>query len=187
MRRLLLRVFFAFTACVTLLSLLLVLQLKLGNFHEVVPGEFYRAAQPTGKDLAEYQQKYGIKSIINLRGGNAGDAWYNEEIAAAQQLGITHIDFRMKGKRELSSDKALELVEVMKTAPKPVLIHCAAGADRTGLAAALYLMAVKKEPAEAAAHQLSLRYGHLPLWWIDAQAMDRTLDRVTPQLAPVAP
>ncbi|MFD2031462.1 tyrosine-protein phosphatase [Ancylobacter dichloromethanicus] len=49
----------------------------------------------------------------------------------------------------------------MKDAKKPILIHCQAGADRSGLASALYLAAIKKNSAEAEAEaQLSIRYGH---------------------------
>ncbi|MGO6986949.1 tyrosine-protein phosphatase, partial [Rhizobium leguminosarum] len=83
-----------------------------------------------------------IRSIINLRGENVGKAWYDEEIAVSKELGITHINFGMSARRELDQNKVEELLATMRSAPKPVLIHCKAGADRTGLASALYLAAV---------------------------------------------
>lgn len=166
-------------------ALALVAQVQLGNAHTVVEGELYRAGQPTAENLADYKKKFGIQSVLNLRGENASSPWYQEEVAASEALGVTHINFRMKAARELSDQQALELIEVMRRAPKPLLIHCNAGADRTGLAAALYLAAVKGEPEEVAENQLSIRYGHLPYYpffWTSAQAMYRTFERMEPLL-----
>lgn len=177
MRRWFLRGLLLAIAGVLALTLFLLVQLQLGNFHAVVPQELYRTAQPDGHDLARYREKYGIQSVLNLRGGNAGDGWYNEEFEASKQLGIKLIDFRMKAARELTAEQVASLLEVMKNAPKPMLIHCRSGADRTGLAAALYLKHIAGRSEAEASYQLSLRYGHLPFWWTDAQAMDRTWER----------
>jgi protein tyrosine/serine phosphatase len=181
--------FFWFTgvsaAIVAVLAMLIGLQFYFGNEHTSIPGELYRSAQPTGKDIELYAKRFGIKSIINLRGPNAEAPWYVEEVETAKKLGITHFDFRMKAARELTNEQALELIALMRDAPKPLLIHCRAGADRTGLAAALYVAAVSKNGEESAERQLSLRYGHLPyfpFFWTEAQAMYRTFERMEPLL-----
>ncbi len=108
-----------------------------GNFHSVVAGALYRSAQPTTFDIARYQKTYGIKTIINLRGESRGSSWYDAEIAEAKQLGINHVDFHMSARQELTQAEAADLIGIFKRAEKPVLIHCKAGAGRTGLAAAL--------------------------------------------------
>jgi hypothetical protein len=68
-----------------------------------------------------------------------------------------------------------------------VLIHCEAGADRSGLAAALYKLIVAKSPhklivakspPEEASAQLSFRYGHFPWLRNSTAAMARTFERV---------
>jgi protein tyrosine/serine phosphatase len=185
MRRHMIRFSVASIALIALIAALLGLQFYMGNEHTSVPGELYRSAQPTGKDIELYTKRFGIKSIINLRGENATSPWYIEEVATAKALGITHINFRMKAARELTTDQALQLIEVMRNAPKPLLIHCRAGADRTGLAAALYIAAISKGGEEAAEDQLSLRYGHLPyfpFFWTEAQAMYYTFERMEPLL-----
>ena len=64
------------------------------------------------------------------------------ETAAAARLGIAHIDFAMSDRRPLSGADATRLVALMRAAPKPLLIYCRAGSDRTGPAAALYLASV---------------------------------------------
>ncbi len=158
-----------------------------GNFNPVVAGELYRSGQLSSSEIASYAKEYGIKTIINLRGDNLGKPWYDAEVAEARELGVTHLDFRMSARRELSPSRAADLVALMKKAEKPLLIHCQAGADRSGLAAALYLAAVKKENASEAAGQLSFRYGHFSLPFIPEYAMDRSFDALRPRLDTLAP
>lgn len=158
-------------------------QYVFGNVHAVVVGQVYRSAQLSPKHLMQVKAEHRIKSVINLRGENIGSPWYDDELATSKALGIKHIDFRMKSSRELTDEQARELVALMKAAPKPMLIHCHAGADRTGLASAIYVAAIAKGSEEEAEAQLSLRYGHLtyfPFWWTSAQAMARTFERLEP-------
>lgn len=152
------------------------------NFHAVVDGEAYRSAQPTPDRIRSYSAKYHIATIINLRGTASGQAWYDAEISTAKALGISHIDFGISGNEVLSQQKSVELIELMRSAPKPVLIHCKAGSDRTGLAAALYLAAVARLPEERSERELSLRYGHFPIPWIGTYAMDKTFEMMEPLL-----
>ncbi len=148
------------------------------NFHPVIAGELYRSSQPSAATIAAFQKQYGIKTIINLRGDNSGRHWYDKEIAEAKELNINHIDFRMSSGRELTQEQAEQLVEIMRDAPKPILIHCQAGADRTGLASALYLAAIAKANETTAENQMSIYYGHLPLSFTRAYAMDRTFEKL---------
>lgn len=159
---------------------LLVLQFS-NNMHETIPGELYRSAQLTPEALHTYQTRYGIRTIINLRGENAGQPWYDAEAAFAEARGLTLMNFRMSAKRELTGEQVEQLIALMRTAPKPVLIHCRHGADRTGLAAALYLAAIHNVDEETAEDQLSPVYGHLP-WISVARAMDATFEAAEPML-----
>lgn len=151
-----------------------------GNFNTVVAGEFYRSGQLTPTQIADYAKQYGIKTIINLRGDNPGNSWYDAEVAEARRLNISHINFGMSARRELTAAQATALIAAMKEAEKPILIHCKAGADRSGLASALYLAAVKKLDAATAEGQLSIRFGHFSLPFIPEYAMDRTFETLEP-------
>lgn len=154
-----------------------------GNFHTVLSNELYRSAQVTPESLAAYQELYGIRSVINLRGASATAIWYRKEVAAARHLSIRHLDFRMSAKRRLSVAQADALIEILKSAPKPILIHCWSGADRSGLVAALYLAAVAGAGERKAEEQLSIRYGHIGIPIISrAYAMDETWEELEPWL-----
>lgn len=154
---------------------LLLLQYFLGNFHTVEAGQFYRSGQLSASQIAEYHREYGIRTIVNLRGENNGSAWYDAEVGEARKLGIDHIDFRMSAREELSKDRAEHLVQIFRTAEKPILVHCEGGADRTGLASSLYMAAIVKAGEFASELQLSVLYGHFGIPYLtETYAMDET-------------
>lgn len=155
--------------------------LATNNFHVVVAGEAYRSAQPSAADIAAYRDRYHIATIINLRDDTKG-AWYNQETEAARALGIAHIDFPMSAGSELDAAKSRQLVALMRGAAKPILIHCRSGADRTGLASALFVAAVAGQGEEAAEDQLSLRYGHFAVPYFGTYEMDLSFETMEPWL-----
>ncbi|MDE1992396.1 MAG: dual specificity protein phosphatase family protein [Rhizobiaceae bacterium] len=150
-----------------------------GNFHPVIEGELYRSAQPTADELATYVRDHGIKTVINLRGSHPGKSWYDDELAMAQGLGVRHIDFRLSSSKVVPVQKIDELVEMMASAPKPILIHCQAGADRSGLAAALFLRKIAGMDEHKAEGQLSFYYGHVGIPVVSAAyAMDQSWENM---------
>jgi len=147
------------------------------NFHVVSEGLVYRSAQLDAESLAQMVQNHGIKSILNLRGADTAN-WYNVETNAAQHLGLKHYDFALLAGTELKDEEMDQILAVMGSAPKPLLIHCKSGADRSALAGALYLYGLEGKPAETAGRQLTVFCGHVPfLFWRDTIAMDRSFWR----------
>ena len=154
-----------------------------GNFHAVIPGEYYRSAQVDGADLRNWSQRHGIRSVVNLRGAHPGEAWYDEEVATARDLGLAHYDFRMSASGRIDAARADALLAMLREAPKPVLVHCMSGADRTGLATSLYLTAVAGWGEEKVEWQLSLLYGHVGIPGLShAWPMDQTWEALEPWL-----
>ncbi len=146
-----------------------------GNFATVVPGEVYRSNQPTSADITTYAARYNIRTIINLRGRHETARWYKDEAAAATSLGLNLIDFPLQADRRLDSATAAKLLTVLRDAPRPILIHCRSGADRTGLASVIYLARIAKIDEETAERQLSLRYGHIGVPFLSpTYAMDES-------------
>lgn len=151
------------------------------NFHEVEPQRFYRSAQMDGPALRQAIKQHGIKTVLNLRGTNRGEPWYEQELSVTQAEGVTHLDMSLSAYRELSPAQMAELARLMADAPKPLLVHCESGADRTGLASALYKLS-QGVPLTQASDELSARYGHFPMLVPRSAAMDRSLTRYAASL-----
>ncbi|WP_414129109.1 response regulator [Rhizobium jaguaris] len=150
-----------------------------GNFHQVIPGELYRSAQLSPAEIETYVHDNGIRTIINLRGENKKRAWYDQEIDTARRLGIEHIDFKMSASKILTPDRADQLVSILRSAPKPILIHCQSGADRTGLVAVIYSQQIAGIDQKTAERQLSIVYGHIGIPYLSsAFAMDESLQNL---------
>ncbi|MHB9100507.1 MAG: dual specificity protein phosphatase family protein [Sulfuricella sp.] len=132
-----------------------------GNFHIVEQGQVYRSGQLSGAALDQAVASYGIRSVLNLRGASPGESWYDDEVAVSRARGVAHYDYGINAERLVSVAQAEEILLAIRNAPKPILIHCKAGSDRTGLVSALYLFS-RGEVAKKAERELSLRYGHFP-------------------------
>lgn len=148
------------------------------NFHVVSPGLVYRSAQMNSGALAATIHDRGIKSILNLRGPGEGKSWYTDEMNVSRQYGVRHYDVSLCASRELSDAEMEQILAIMDQAPKPILIHCKSGSDRTGLVGALYLYGEQGQSARAADRQLALLYGHIPYFvWGGSVAMDHSFWR----------
>lgn len=148
-----------------------------GNVHTLQEGQAYRSAQLSGKELKKLVSQHGIRSVLNLRGTKLGKPWYEDEVTAADELGLVHIDYGISANSALTTEQMQTILELIAQAPKPILIHCMSGADRTGLVSALYLAENGHSEARARS-ELSIRYGHLPFFGVagNTQAMDDSLD-----------
>ena len=112
----------------------------LYNFHWVVPGEASRAMQVWAGGLGAFLQVRGIRAIINLRGRKDDLSWWKKETATAQAHGIAHLDAMLDSRKLPSREMLARLIESFNTAPKPFMLKCSGGQDRTSFAAALYLI-----------------------------------------------
>ena len=145
-----------------------------GNFHAVSPGVLYRSAQLSKSEIGAAVREYAIKSVLNLRGAHAGQSWYDDELAAAGELGLAHFDYPLSSKHFVTSQQIEEILDIVRKAPKPLLIHCKSGADRSGLVAALYRFSETGASAAEADGELTLLYGHFPYLTSQSGAMDES-------------
>jgi predicted protein tyrosine phosphatase len=121
------------------------------NFREVVPQKVYRSAQPSPTQLKKWVHRYGIRTVINLR-GNAGKATEDEQ-AAANELGIKMITIDFDSSSLPRRGSLAKLIQTIETADQPILMHCHNGVERTGLASTLAAMAIGKEHYDTAKWQ----------------------------------
>ncbi len=130
------------------------------NFHTVVPGVVYRAAQPSPEDMRIWTKTYGLKTVINLRGRWEEEPFYIAEIATAKELEIRHIDIKFPGIGLPSGYSLRRFMAALEDSPKPILLHCRMGADRAGVGSVMAAMALGGESYEKALDQMSIRYLH---------------------------
>lgn len=132
------------------------------NFHEVLHAELYRSGQLTGAHLVARAQRNGIRTVINLRGPNPSEAWYRDELDMSEKCGLVHIDLPIDSLFP-TKDELRDLAHALEDCPKPVLIHCQSGIDRTGIASALACLLLDDSSSpERALDQLTWRFGCLP-------------------------
>jgi protein tyrosine/serine phosphatase len=134
------------------------------NFHWVVPGDAARAAQAWAGGVGRFMRKRGIRAIINLRGRNDDLSWWQNETRIAGENGIAHFDAMLDSRKLPTRAMLARLIEAFDAAPRPFMLKCSGGQDRTSLAAAVYLIHRGGWPAmpEAKAQFARLPYLHLP-------------------------
>lgn len=137
-----------------------ILRLGWRNWGVVAPGRLYRSNHPLPWQLRLAARHHGIRTVINLRGNRADCGADALSRAEAARLGLAHIDAPFESRGAPHKDRILRLAAIFQDMDEPALIHCKSGADRTGLAAGLWLMLQGRPVAEALA-QLSLRHGHV--------------------------
>jgi protein tyrosine phosphatase (PTP) superfamily phosphohydrolase (DUF442 family) len=135
-----------------------VFRLVWTNWAEVIPGKLYRSNHPTPARLAGATRKFGLRTLINLRGHRqcGSDALSRE---AAARLGLIHVDMAFESRGAPHRDRILRFHGIWQTLKTPALMHCKSGADRAGLAAGLAIL-FEGGSADSALAQLGWRYGH---------------------------
>lgn len=131
------------------------------NLRSHVGGILYRSAHPMPYQIRAAKAA-GIKSIINLRGiePHLGSNVLEWETCKATGMTIVHMPV---GSREAPyRESILGLDKLFDTLPQPILAHCKSGADRAGLASALYLLLKQNAPYDEAIKQMEFwRHGHV--------------------------
>ena len=117
---------------------------SLDNLYRVSP-DLYRCEQPGQANIADLQA-LGIRSILNLRNLHTD----SKQLVAA---GFTLLIQRMEAD-EVSMDDLVAALRQFRTAPKPVLVHCWHGSDRTGSVVAAYRIVFQDWTPAAALDEL---------------------------------
>lgn len=128
------------------------------NFHVVVPNKVYRSAQLSPTKINGLLKLKNIKTILNLRGENPHQNWYNQEVRLAASHHLHYYTLALNSKTLPTKKQLQTLAHLIQAAPKPMLIHCLSGADRTGLASAMSKILLENAPLKEAKKQFSWRY-----------------------------
>jgi protein tyrosine/serine phosphatase len=128
------------------------------NFDQIAPG-VYRSNQPGHWRLKRYRAM-GIKTVLYLRASSEKWAFHFER-ESLDALGMTMINAPLHSRSAPTRDAVQSLIAAFRSIDKPFLMHCKSGADRAGLASAIYLMVILGQDVAAARRMLSPRYIHL--------------------------
>ena len=96
--------------------------------------DLFRGAQPTREGFANLKA-LGVKTVVNLRSLHS-----DRDLLPAD---MDYINIPMKGWHVESEDLATFLKIAGDPERQPVFVHCQRGADRTGLACAVYRITVE--------------------------------------------
>jgi protein tyrosine/serine phosphatase len=134
------------------------------RFGVVVDHALYRSGRIHPSLLPKVLDRYGIDDIVALTYPTSASQYQTFEAALAAERGIHIQNFALDG--DGTGDPATvvaALVAVHDAIARgdQVLVHCAAGSERTGAIVYLYRTLVLDEPADSAYAEL-LRYGHRP-------------------------
>ncbi|MEZ6020866.1 MAG: hypothetical protein R3F17_12410 [Planctomycetota bacterium] len=90
-------------------------------------GGVFLASQPAEADLAQARDG-GVKTVINMR--KPAELKF-DEAALVQNLGLNYMNPAWNGVDELTDEVFTEYREMLKTAQRPILLHCGS-ANRVG-------------------------------------------------------
>lgn len=144
------------------------------GFREAADGVF-RAPQAGEETTVRRVRAHGIRTVVVLRGEGPESA---PTARAALAAGATLVRVPMSATRLPAPATLLALWQVAATAERPLLLHCRAGVDRTGLASALVVLHDAGDLAAARAQLAFVPNGHVA--WSATGAMDEVLDRYAP-------
>ena len=117
------------------------------KFGVVVPGHIYRSGQISASLIKKTLTKYNIRIIVDLTSADPDNHDKQAEKQAAAELNIKVLRFPMSGNGTGDVNDYASAVAAIANAEKqnlPVLVHCAAGAARTGGVIATYRLLVQK-------------------------------------------
>lgn len=116
----------------------------LKNFYQL-DDKVYRSAQPDKKGFQELEL-LGIRNVLSFRDHHSDDDPNGTKLKL----------FRIKMEAgEITDDKVIEALRIIRNAKGPILIHCWHGADRTGFVSAMYRIVFQNWSKEDAIEELT--------------------------------
>jgi hypothetical protein len=142
------------------------------NLYRVAPN-FYRSAQPDREGFAELVRRCKLQTVIDLR-AESSDA----ELLKGLKVSYFHFslsEFLIWPSYVIPIGALQQLIYSVRRGP--TLLHCEAGANRTGLVSALYRVAKQGWSADTAIDELEYG-GYGFFFWLNIPAYIRWADVV---------
>lgn len=109
------------------------------NFGVVEDGQVYRAGRLTPSALSDVHKKHNFKTVIDLGAYDPGSAADAAMQRTAEALGVTRYRFSLEGDGTGNPNYYVAALRLMSDENnRPVLVHCAAGSERTSACIIFY-------------------------------------------------
>ncbi len=132
------------------------------NFGVVAEGKLYRSGNLTAMATRSVIREHGIKTIVDLGAYDTRPELEIEAQKVADEMGVERRVFRLSGDGTGNPNAYVEALRIITDPSKhPVLVHCAAGSERTGVCIMLYRELVENKPTGSTMHE-TLTFGHDP-------------------------
>ncbi|WP_022977743.1 fused DSP-PTPase phosphatase/NAD kinase-like protein [Nevskia ramosa] len=130
------------------------------NTRMAVTPELHRCGHPMPYQLRG-AQRAGIKTVLSLRGNETHLGSNQLEWDTCKRIGLNLVHFPIGSRSAPQRDEVLEIINLLETLPKPLLIHCKSGADRAGMVSTIWQL-LRGESFDTAMRQLDFwRHGHI--------------------------
>ena len=136
--------------------------------------DVWRSPQPGEDQLSRRIEQLQLRTVVCLRGDGDGAAASRRAVEASE---AAFVSVPMSATRPPRPETLLALWQIAATAKRPLLLHCRAGADRTGLASAIFVLHDTGD-LDRARGELTILHGHVA--WTGTRAMDEVLDAYAP-------
>lgn len=133
-----------------------------------ISDSLYRSAQPEKEGFTALQQM-GIRSVLNLRE-------YHIDTRVARHTSLCLMAYPVAAGEVTAADVENCLILIAR-APKPLLVHCWHGSDRTGIVVAAYRIVFQNWSIEEAEKEFrDARFGYHEFWYENLLTLLRETD-----------
>lgn len=133
-----------------------------------ISNDLYRSAQPERIGFTALQ-KMGVKSVLNLRE-------FHKDTRKARHTQL-HLMAYPVAAGEVTAADVENCLALIAGAPKPVLVHCWHGSDRTGIVVAAYRIVYENwSVADAEKEFRDERFGYHEFWYGNLLELLRNTD-----------
>jgi protein tyrosine phosphatase (PTP) superfamily phosphohydrolase (DUF442 family) len=109
------------------------------NFGVVEPGQVYRSGRLTTAAMKSVIEDHGIRTIVDFGAFDRDPDADARAARTAEAMGVRRVVLPLHGDATGDPNRYVEALRIMADPEaQPVLVHCSAGAQRTGCAVALY-------------------------------------------------
>lgn len=130
----------------------------LRHFGVVAEGVLYRCGQPRPAELRDLIQRYGLRTVVSLRGSRSADdpdGWEQAERTVCESANVDFQILPCNHKNPPTEEQVSRFLRLTQRREcRPVLVHCRLGQQRTLMFCGLYRVHVDGADPEAVLEEI---------------------------------